>query len=66
MKVISQREIYLDNLKKEARIFWAKVVEDYNAGVKPEDIAQKYINPRTNKPYSRQHIHAIIKKMREN
>ena len=66
MKVINQREIYLKKLKEETRSFWLKVVEDYNSGMKPDDIAKKYINKRTGKPYSRPHIHSIIKQMRDN
>jgi hypothetical protein len=65
MKIIRQRESYLENLKRTTRKFWVKVVADYNAGIPVPEIASKYTNPKTNRPYSRQHIHAILKKMSE-
>jgi len=65
VEVISQRENYLKNLKDSTRKFWLKVVEMYNDNISPTVIASKFTNPRTGKPYSRQHIHAIIKKIRE-
>ena len=65
IKIIDQRKQYLENLKKETREFWLNVVADYNGGMNAKEIAAKYINPRTQRPYSRQHIHAIIRKMRE-
>lgn len=66
MQVINQREIYLENLKLQSRKFWRKIVADYNAGIPVPEIARKYTNPRTGKPYSRAHIHAVLKYMREN
>lgn len=65
MKVINQRELYLEQLKLKSRKFWRKVVELYNQGTPVPEIAKKFINPRTGKPYSRQHIHAILKYMRD-
>lgn len=65
MQIKSQRQIYLDNLKAKTREFGLKIIEDYNAGMPVPQIAQKYTNPKTGKPYSAGRIHAIIKQMRE-
>lgn len=51
--------------KKEAREFWLRVATDYNAGMTPKEIAERYTNPNTGKPYTREHIHWILKKLRE-
>lgn len=64
MKIISQREKYLDKMR-EARKFWPEVIKLYNEGMRAEDIAKRFINPKTGKQYSRGHIFKIIKIMRE-
>ena len=63
MKIKRQREQYLENLKRKTRKFWVKVVVDYNNGMTAKEIAAKYINPRTGKNYSREHIYTIINEM---
>lgn len=64
MKVISQRDKYLDRMR-EARKFWPDVVRLYNKGMRVEEIAKQFINSKTGKNYSRGHIFKIIKIMRE-
>lgn len=64
MKVISQRKLYLKRLKEKTRELGLKIVADYNAGVPVDEIAAKYKNPKTGRPYSRQRIYAIIRQMR--
>lgn len=65
MNIEPQREKYLAQLREGVMPFWNKVVEQYNQGISPKKIAKMHTNPKTGKPYSRQHIHLIIKKMRE-
>lgn len=50
--------------KLEAREFWVKVATDYNAGMTPSEIAARYINPKTGKHYTREHIHWVLNKLR--
>lgn len=49
--------------KKRAVDFWLKVAADYNSGISATDISKKYINPVTNKHYTREHIYWILKKI---
>lgn len=49
--------------KKKAVDFWLKVAADYNAGVSAQELSTRYINPVTNKHYTRQHIYWILKKI---
>ena len=65
MKVLRQRPIYLENLKKKTRRFCKEIVKLYNQGVPTDEIASKYINPRTGEKYSRQHIYFILNKMQK-
>lgn len=66
MKIISQRDKYLQERKAKTLVFWHKVVADYNPPnpISAKEIALKYINPNTGKNYSRQQIYVILKKMR--
>lgn len=64
MKVINQRKAYLEGLRQKTIELGKKVVADYNKGIPVDEFRQKYINPRTGKPYSRQRIYAIISQMR--
>ena len=52
-------------VKAEAFEFWLKVGTDYLGGATPTEISRKYINPKTGKHYSRQHIHWIINRLNE-
>lgn len=63
--ITPQREAYLANLRSQARQFWRQVVDDYNAGISPTEIAKRYINPKTGRNYHRTTIHDIIKRVRE-
>jgi len=63
IKINRQREKYLKALRDEVMPFWSKVVDQYNSGIPAREIAKMHINSKTNKNYSRQHIHSIIKKM---
>ena len=65
MKIKSQRKKYLAEMRANVMPFWTKVVEQYNDGVPAREIAKMYINSKTGKPYSRQHIHSIVQTMRE-
>lgn len=64
MEIINQRQEYLNKRKSVTKEFWLRIVKDYNSGLSATDISAKYINKRTGKPYSRQHIHMIIRLMR--
>lgn len=50
---------------KKAVEFWLSVAKDYNDGMAPENIAMKYINPRTGKNYTREHIYWILSRVRK-
>lgn len=62
MKLPKQNHI---KRKTEAREFWVRVATDYRAGMTPTEIAQRYINPKTNKPYTREHIHWVLNQIRK-
>lgn len=49
--------------RRLAKQFWARVTKD-NETLTPSEIAAKYTNPKTNKPYSRGHIQWILAKAR--
>lgn len=48
--------------KQRVAAFARQVVEEYNNGVPAQTIANKYINPKTGKNYTRGHIYWILKK----
>ncbi len=50
--------------KKEASDFWLRIATDINAGLTPDEIAGRYTNPKTNKPYTRQHIYWVIRQLK--
>ncbi len=50
---------------KRAHLFWIHVVQDYNNGLTPIEIAQRYISPKTGKAYDHHHICLILKKLRK-
>lgn len=50
---------------KRAISFWLQVAQEYNDGIPPEEIAEKHINPKTGKPYTREHIYWILKRVKE-
>ncbi len=49
--------------KKEATDFWIRVATDFNTGLSPDQIADRYTNPRTNKNYSLKHIYWVLRQM---
>lgn len=49
--------------KKVATDFWLRVATDYNGGMTPEDIATRYKNPRTSKPYTVKHIYWVLRQL---
>lgn len=50
--------------KQKAVSFWLQVAADYNNGMTAQQIAQKYTNPLTQRPYTRQHVYLILRKVR--
>jgi hypothetical protein len=50
--------------KRYINDFYLRVVTDINAGLTPIQIAARYTNPITGKPYTRQHIYWIIRKLK--
>jgi len=65
IKVIDQRKLYIANRKRRSQEFQRKVLMDYNTGLSAGEIASRYVNPQTGKPYTRQYIHMIIRTMRD-
>jgi hypothetical protein len=47
----------------KAKEFWAQVATDVNAGMTAKQIANRYKNPVTGKPYTREHIYWVIKQL---
>lgn len=59
-----KKEIKIPSKRKQAfSDFMLRVATDINAGSTPEEIAEKYINPKTNKPYTREHIYWVIRQI---
>jgi hypothetical protein len=52
--------------KREALHFRSKVIEQLNLGMTPSEIAAANMNPKTNKPYSREHIYWVIREIKKN
>lgn len=57
------KEFY-DQRKKEAINVWVKMLTLSRAGVKPRDIARRFINEQTGKPYTREHVYLVLRKMK--
>ena len=49
---------------ERAMELWVKVATDYNAGMSPEQIRNRYENPKTGKPYSRGYIYWVLNKIK--
>jgi hypothetical protein len=49
---------------REATQFWLKVATDLNAGFTPDEIAERYTNPKTGKKYTREHIYWVIRQLK--
>jgi hypothetical protein len=43
---------------------WLRVATDFNGGMRAKDIAKRYTNPKTGKPYTREHIYWILNKLK--
>lgn len=41
---------------------WLKMVNDFNNDIPAKKIAQRYTNPITKKPYTREHVYWVLKK----
>lgn len=54
-----------ENRKQKAREFWLRVGTDYASGMTATQIAARYKNPVTGKNYTPEHIHLILKQLRE-
>lgn len=51
--------------KREAEIFAQTVINEFSPqglDLSVKQIAQRHINPKTNRPYSREHIHLILRR----
>ena len=57
------KEFY-DQRKKEAINIWIKMLTLSQSGVKPRDIAERFVNEQTGKPYTREHVYLVLRKMR--
>lgn len=60
------KKIKIPSKRKQAfSDFMLRVATDINGEFTPEDIAKRYINPKTNKPYTREHIYWVIRQINE-
>jgi len=50
--------------RKATMDFWLKVATDLNAGLTPREISTRYINPHTDKNYTREHIYYVIREIK--
>lgn len=48
---------------KKALDLWLRIATDYNNGIPAKDIARRYTNPITKKPYTREHIYWVLKQL---
>lgn len=51
--------------KIRTRKIWVNIANDYLSGMSISDISKKYINSKTNKSYSREHIYLILRQVRK-
>lgn len=51
--------------KQEAINVWVKMFTLWKGGMTPRDIAKKFINEQTGKPYTREHVYHVLKVMKE-
>lgn len=49
--------------KKLATDFWLRVATDINGGMTPDEVAGRYKNPKTGKPYTVKHIYWVIRQL---
>jgi len=49
--------------KQDTLVLWKKVVADFKKNIPPSRISEKYINDRTNRPYTTRHIYFILHSM---
>lgn len=52
--------------RRETDDFWLNVATDINAGFTPDEIKERYTNPKTGKPYTREHIYWVIREINKN
>jgi hypothetical protein len=42
-----------------------RMAADFNAGMSAKDIARRYTNPYTKKPYTREHVYLVLKRLQK-
>lgn len=52
--------------KEEARDLWIRIATDFNSGMTPKEIAERYTNKNTGKPYHVNHIYYILRQIDSN
>jgi hypothetical protein len=57
------KEFY-DQRKKEAIGVWVKMFTLWKSGVKPRDIARRFVNEQTGQPYTREHVYLVLRTMK--
>ena len=50
--------------RKATMEFWLRVATDLNAGMTPDEISKRYVNPNTGKNYTREHIYYVIRELK--
>jgi len=50
---------------KVAKSLWLKMAEDYDNDIPPAEIAKKYKNPKTGKPYTRGHVYWVLERLQK-
>lgn len=49
--------------RKKSIDLWLRIATDYNGGMTAKDIAKRYTNPITKKPYTREHVYWVLKQL---
>lgn len=49
---------------QRAHDLWLRIATDFNAGMSAKDIASRYTNPITKRPYTREHIYLVLRKIK--
>ncbi|MBV6514243.1 MAG: hypothetical protein MOGMAGMI_01824 [Candidatus Omnitrophica bacterium] len=44
---------------------WVRVLTDYMGGMSASDIAKRYYNPKTKKPYTRGYVYWVIQRLKQ-
>lgn len=51
--------------RREVKDLWLRIATDFNAKIPVDIIRERYLNPKTGKPYNRTHIYYILKQVKE-